>query len=200
MDSVEAQTALRARYLRRPYHVVLISDGADGWTAQVEELPGCEAHAATADEAARQIREAMEDWIAEAIAQRRTIPRPRRDPARGGRLTLGLPESLRDALSQAGQSARASAWTCSPPSRSPRRWAGVRARTSRAAPGSTIAPRPSRRTARMRSSWVPLAIRANVALIALAVFAAVSVHSGHARTRPLGAGPTGLVTDGPVAP
>ncbi len=173
MDSVEAQTALRARYLRRPYHVVLISDGADGWTAQVEELPGCEAHAATADEAARQIREAMEDWIAEAIAQRRTIPRPRRDPARGGRLTLGLPESLRDALSQAavreGLSldvfttialAAAVGWRPRE-DESGSTWINDRA--------ETFSPYGEDRV----PSWVPLAIRANVALIALAVFAAV---------------------------
>jgi predicted RNase H-like HicB family nuclease len=174
MDTVEAQTALRARYLRRPYHVVLISDGADGWTAQVEELPGCEAHAATADEAARLIRDSMEDWISEAIAQRRTIPRPRRDPARGGRMTLGLPESLRDALGQAavreGLSldvfttiALAAAVGWKPrEDESGSTWINDRAETF--SPFGEGNPLPS---------WVPLAIRANVALIGLAVFAAL---------------------------
>ena len=60
MDSVEAQSALRERYLKRPYHVVLISDGEDGWIAQVEELPGCEVHGSTPDDAAHKIRDAMD--------------------------------------------------------------------------------------------------------------------------------------------
>jgi predicted RNase H-like HicB family nuclease len=173
MDSVEAQTALRARYLRRPYHVVLISDGEDGWTAQVEELPGCEIHASTADEAARAIREAMEEWIAEAIAHRRTIPRPRRDAARGTRLTLGMPESLREALAQASvrEGLSLDVFTTIALAASvgwrPREdetgssWINDRAQT--------FSPFGEDRM----PDWLRLAVRANVALIALAVFAAL---------------------------
>jgi predicted RNase H-like HicB family nuclease len=174
MDSVEAQTALRARYLRRPYHIVLISDGEEGgWIAQVEELAGCEARGATPDEAANKVREAMEDWIADAIEHRRTIPRPRRDPAKGGRLTLGLPESLREALGQAavreGLSldvfttialAAAVGWR---PREDEKGSSWINDRAQSFSPfGEDKLP-----------DWLQLAVRANVALIGLAVFAAL---------------------------
>ena len=175
MDSVEAQTALRERYLKRPYHVVLISDGEVGWIAQVEELPGCEVHAATADEAAHKIREAMESWIADAIEHRRAIPRPRRDPARGSRITLGVPESLRDALGQAavreGLSldvfttialAAAVGWK---PREDESGSTWIEDRAEGFSPCSGAGDR--------LPEWLQLAVRANVALIALAVIAAL---------------------------
>src|SRR6266513_370085 len=51
--------------LRLPYHIVLVHD-AEGddercWTARVQELPGCEAHERTSEEAARAISHAMEE-------------------------------------------------------------------------------------------------------------------------------------------
>jgi predicted RNase H-like HicB family nuclease len=175
MDSVEAQTALRERYLKRPYHVVLISDGEDGWIAQVEELPGCEVQASTPDEAAHKIREAMETWIAEAIEHRRAIPRPRRDPARGTRITLGVPESLRDALGQAavreGLSldvfttitlAAAVGWK---PREDESGSTWIKDRADSFNPFSGAGDR--------LPEWLQLAVRANVALIALAVLAAL---------------------------
>jgi antitoxin HicB len=174
MDSVEAQSALRERYLKRPYHVVLISDGEDGWIAQVEELPGCEVHGTTPDDAAHKIRDAMENWIAEAIEHRRAIPRPRRDPSKGTRITLGVPESLRDALGQAavreGLSldvfttitlAAAVGWKPRE-DESGSTWIQDRAQSFSPFGGGDRLP-----------EWLQLAVRANVALIALAVLAAL---------------------------
>jgi predicted RNase H-like HicB family nuclease len=174
MDSVEAQTALRERYLKRPYHVVLISDGEDGWIAQVEELPGCEVHGATPDEAARNVREAMESWIADAIEHRRAIPRPRRDPARGTRLTLGVPESLRDALGQAAvrEGLSLDVFTTIALAAS----VGWKPREDES--GSTWIEDRAESFSPFGSQdrlpeWLQLAVRANVALIALAVLAAL---------------------------
>ena len=135
--------------------------------------PGCEARGSSPDEAAANIREAMEDWIADAIEPAATIPRPRRDVARGGRLTLGLPESLRDALGQAAVREGLSLDVFTTIALA----AAVGWRPREDESGSTwINDRAADLLAVRRGrvpAWVPLAIRANVALIALAVFAAV---------------------------
>ena len=67
--------------------------GEDGWTARVEELPGCEAHAETADEATHAIRGSMEAWIAEALEAGREVPEPRGAASYSGRLMLRMPHS-----------------------------------------------------------------------------------------------------------
>ena len=95
-----------APYLDRPYHIVLVRDeGEDsaGWTAKVEELPGCEAHAETADEATRAIRDSMEAWIAEALANNREVPEPRSAASYSGRLMLRMPHSLHAELARAAE-------------------------------------------------------------------------------------------------
>lgn len=92
-----------ARYLSRPYHIVLVQDGEQGWTAQVEELPGCEARAGTADEAALAVRESMEVWISDALARNREIPEPRGAASHSGRLMLRMPQSLHAELARAAE-------------------------------------------------------------------------------------------------
>lgn len=94
------------QYLDRPYHIVLVRDEADGegaWTAQVEELPGCEARGETADEATRAIRESMEAWISEALAKHQEIPGPRGASTHSGRLNLRMPQSLHAAVARAAE-------------------------------------------------------------------------------------------------
>jgi antitoxin HicB len=93
-----------AQYLNRPYHIVLVQEGDDGgWTAQVEELPGCEARADTADDAARAIRSRMEEWISEALASGREVPEPRDASSYSGRLMLRMPQSLHAELAHAAE-------------------------------------------------------------------------------------------------
>jgi RNA polymerase sigma-B factor len=89
-------------YLERPYHIVLVRND-DGWTARVEELPGCEAHAETADEATRAIRGAMEAWIAEALEAGREVPDARGAASYSGRLMLRMPHSLHAELARAAE-------------------------------------------------------------------------------------------------
>jgi predicted RNase H-like HicB family nuclease len=86
------------RFLELPYHIVLMRDETEGdeesWTARVEELPGCEARAETADRAARAISKAMEDWVAAALEKGTTVPEPRSTPSHSGRLLLRIPQGL----------------------------------------------------------------------------------------------------------
>ena len=89
-------------YLDRPYHIVLVRND-DGWVAQVEELPGCEAKAETADEATQAIRGAMEAWITEALEQGREVPEPRGASSYSGRLMLRMPHSLHAELARAAE-------------------------------------------------------------------------------------------------
>jgi RNA polymerase sigma-B factor len=89
-------------YLDRPYHLVVVRSG-DGWIAQVEELPGCEVRAATAEEATQAIHGAMEAWIAEALEQGREVPEPRGASSYSGRLMLRMPHSLHAELARAAE-------------------------------------------------------------------------------------------------
>jgi RNA polymerase sigma-B factor len=92
-----------ARYLSRPYHIVLVQDGERGWIAQVEELPGCEARGRTPDEATHAIRGSMEAWISDALAKHREIPEPRGAASHSGRLMLRMPQSLHAELARAAE-------------------------------------------------------------------------------------------------
>jgi RNA polymerase sigma-B factor len=99
-----SRTLDEASYFEQPYHIGLVKDdAAGGWTAQVEELPGCEAHGRTADEAARRIEGAMHDWIADALANRREVPKPRSASSHSGRLLLRMPQSLHAELARAAE-------------------------------------------------------------------------------------------------
>jgi RNA polymerase sigma-B factor len=100
-----------AHYLSLPYHVTVRSDASDtgpGWTAAVEELPGCEAQGSTPDEAAEQLRAVMEQWLTAALADRREIPAPSRDASRqrsahSGRFLVRMPSELHEQLARAAE-------------------------------------------------------------------------------------------------
>lgn len=92
-------------YIRQPYHIELVKDDAPdgGWTAQVEELPDCTANGSSADEAVRGVEAAMRDWIADALAHRRDVPKPRSAASHSGRLLVRMPQSLHAELSRAAE-------------------------------------------------------------------------------------------------
>jgi RNA polymerase sigma-B factor len=92
------------RYLDQPYHIELVRDAdGGGWSAQVEEWPGCEARGATADEAARGIEDAMRAWVDDARANRREVPKPRSAASHSGRLLVRMPQSLHSELARAAE-------------------------------------------------------------------------------------------------
>jgi RNA polymerase sigma-B factor len=90
-----------------PYRISVVRDHANSegreWTAQAEELPGCEAYGDTAEEAIRGIEAAIEEWIEDALAKGRELPDPRPTASYSGRLMLRMPRSLHAALSDAAE-------------------------------------------------------------------------------------------------
>jgi len=92
-------------YITQPYHIELVKEDAPdgGWTAQVEELPGCAAQGASADEAVRGVERAMRDWITDALANGRDVPKPRSAASHSGRLLVRMPQSLHAELARAAE-------------------------------------------------------------------------------------------------
>jgi RNA polymerase sigma-B factor len=90
-----------------PYHLRVIRDheNAEGheWTAQAEELPGCEAHGDSPEEAVRRIGDAIDEWIDDAVASGREVPDPRAAASYSGRLMLRMPRSLHAELAGAAE-------------------------------------------------------------------------------------------------
>ncbi len=98
----------RARnHTHPPYRISIVRDhgNAEGreWTAQAEELPGCEAYGDSAEEAIRGIEAAIEEWIEDALAKGRELPDPRPTASYSGRLMLRMPRSLHAELSDAAE-------------------------------------------------------------------------------------------------
>jgi antitoxin HicB len=86
-------------YLDLPYQIAVRRDQQDGgWTAHVEEFPGCEARGNSPEQATRQLRGAMEEWIREALERGQDIPEPRALSGHSGRLLLRMPQSLHSEL------------------------------------------------------------------------------------------------------
>jgi RNA polymerase sigma factor (sigma-70 family) len=94
-------------YLDLPYHISVSRDEGDanesGWSARVDELPGCEARGTTLEEAVREIRGAMQQWIGRALASGREVPEPRRASRHSGRVLLRMPQSLHAELARAAE-------------------------------------------------------------------------------------------------
>jgi RNA polymerase sigma factor (sigma-70 family) len=93
------------RQSQQGYHLELVRgvEPGSGWTAQVEEIPGCEGQGATPDDAVREAEAAMARWIAEAEAAQREVPKPRAAATHSGRLMVRMPQSLHGELAQAAQ-------------------------------------------------------------------------------------------------
>jgi predicted RNase H-like HicB family nuclease len=98
------------RHSDQPYHVELVKSGDPGgnWTAQVEELPGCVAHGATAEEAARGVEAAINGWIDDAVRHGRDVPSPRVAASHSGRLLVRMPHTLHAELASAAERERIS--------------------------------------------------------------------------------------------
>jgi antitoxin HicB len=70
------------------------------WIASVEEMPGCEASGATAEEAVTAVQEAMRQWIADALERGEAIPVPASREIPAGPVELELPHSLKMAITE----------------------------------------------------------------------------------------------------
>jgi antitoxin HicB len=89
-------------YLNLPYTIAVRADERNGgWTAYVEELPGCDAHGDNPEHATRALRGAMERWVSDALERGEHIPEPRAMSGHSGRLLLRMPQSLHAELARA---------------------------------------------------------------------------------------------------
>jgi RNA polymerase sigma-B factor len=109
-QAAQAQTR-QQESLALPYHVTVKQEegAASGWTAALDELPGCEARGATPEEAIEGLRSAMETWLSAAVEDRRVIsPRKRRSKGKpasshSGRFLVRMPGDLHQELAQAAE-------------------------------------------------------------------------------------------------
>ncbi|MCL4804481.1 MAG: type II toxin-antitoxin system HicB family antitoxin [Anaerolineae bacterium] len=85
-------------FLGLPYTIEFVHDKSDPgrpvWFASVRELKGCMTEADEFEDAARQIREAMIEWIADAIDAGDSVPEPRNEDEFSGKFSVRLPRSL----------------------------------------------------------------------------------------------------------
>ncbi|MFL5839894.1 MAG: sigma-70 family RNA polymerase sigma factor [Thermoleophilaceae bacterium] len=163
-----ATAADNERHIDQPYHIELLkSDTPDGgWTAQVEELPGCTARGASPEEAARGLEAAMRDWITEAVASGREVPKPR-SASHSGRLLVRMPQSLHAELARVAEREEISLNQFITSSlASAVQWRGRTGETAAIDPGKL----PERRARDMRA-----ALMANVLLLALIAALAVAL-------------------------
>jgi predicted RNase H-like HicB family nuclease len=105
MAQMGAARTVEEDYLEQPYHFELVRESGPGggWTARVEELADCVARGATHDEAVMRVEEAMRDWIADAQAHGRDVPKPRAEGRHSGRLLVRMPQSLHAELARAAE-------------------------------------------------------------------------------------------------
>ncbi|MGI8925616.1 MAG: toxin-antitoxin system HicB family antitoxin [Tepidiformaceae bacterium] len=89
-------------YMGLPYHIGLMrsadADGDTEWVAWVDELRGCASQGASPAEAVSMITEAMEGWIAAALAHGDSVPEPRAESGYSGNFVVRLPAGLHRTL------------------------------------------------------------------------------------------------------
>ena len=81
-------------YLRLPYSRVLLADPEGTFSAHILEFEGCFSSGQTAEEATRNIEEAMREWIESELEEGRDIPAPIEGGDFAGSILLRLPKSL----------------------------------------------------------------------------------------------------------
>jgi antitoxin HicB len=97
--------------LAMPYHVTVkpAGDGRSSWIASLDELPGCEAHGETQDQAVENLRSSMEGWLSAAVDEPRVISPPRSASKRkkasshSGRFLVRMPSTLHEELTKAAE-------------------------------------------------------------------------------------------------
>lgn len=91
-------------YMGLPYTVVVRPDEDGDFVARVDELQGCAAHGKHAAEALRNLEEARELWITEAIAAGQEVPEPAVETLPSGKWVQRVPRSLHRKLSTLARS------------------------------------------------------------------------------------------------
>lgn len=90
-----------AYYMELPYNIIIRKDPYGGYFAKVEELEGCMTQGETYEEAFKNIREAMELWLENALEDGEIIPEPVPEGEKfSGKFVLRLPKTLHKKLAQ----------------------------------------------------------------------------------------------------
>jgi antitoxin HicB len=87
-------------YMNLPYNIIVRKDPYGGYFAKVEELEGCMTQGETYEEAFKNIQEAMQLWLEDAIENELEIPEPVPDEEFSGKFVLRLPKSLHRKLAR----------------------------------------------------------------------------------------------------
>lgn len=103
--TMATSAAQNAAQVDQPYHIELVrgTGPQGGWTASVEELPGCSVRGESAYEAVELVEAAMGEWISDALAHNREVPKPRSPSSHSGRLLVRMPQTLHAELAQAAE-------------------------------------------------------------------------------------------------
>lgn len=95
MQQKDTQTKKSAaEYLKEPYSRVLIPEEDGGYSAELQEFPGCVSQGDSADEALANLDLAAMNWIEETIKHGNPIPPPSISYGYSGKVALRLPKSL----------------------------------------------------------------------------------------------------------
>ncbi|MDQ1351339.1 MAG: hypothetical protein QG657_1641 [Acidobacteriota bacterium] len=90
-----------AYYMELPYNIIIRKDPYGGYFAKIEELEGCMTQGETYEEALKNIREAMELWLENALEDCDIIPEPVADEEEfSGKFVLRLPKTLHRKLAR----------------------------------------------------------------------------------------------------
>lgn len=163
--TMATSAAQSAAQVDQPYHIELVRAAGPqgGWTASVEELPGCSARGESAYEAVERVEAAMADWISDALAHNREVPKPRSPSSHSGRLLVRMPQTLHAELAQAAEREEVSLNQFITSS-----LAGVIGWRRAAEPGPGSASGRQASTA-LRANLIVLAVVAVIALVLLAI-------------------------------
>jgi len=87
-------------YMNLPYTIIIRKDPHGGYFAKVEELEGCMTQGETYEEITKNIKDAMELWLEDALDDGLEIPLPFPDEEYSGKFVLRLPKSLHQKLAR----------------------------------------------------------------------------------------------------
>lgn len=88
-------------YMELPYNIIIRKDPYGGYFAKVEELEGCMTQGETYEEAFKNIREAMELWLEDALEDGAEIPEPVPEEEEfSGKFVVRLPKTLHRKLAR----------------------------------------------------------------------------------------------------
>jgi predicted RNase H-like HicB family nuclease len=93
-------------YMALPYNIVfryVKDDSGEYYFATVQELDGCMSDGATIEEAAANIREAMEGWIETKLENGFSVPTPFNADQYSGKFNVLLPKTLHRRLALEAQ-------------------------------------------------------------------------------------------------